>query len=196
MDIFDFLAKHGIEIGEEQREDFRKQFFENFKTAAEVNRKAEQAKADKARIEELEAQVNELNGNIAKLDGESGASAKTIKELQDRVEAYEQADEERKAAAKAKADREAFDSIYAEALEGFKAKGRTLNGGLVGEAVAEKAYKMHGENPAMGIADIIEAITKDDPSAWANPQRDPHSMPTPGNSESGEEKKPKFKSFF
>lgn len=196
MDIFDFLAKHGIEIGEDQREDFRKQFFENFKTAAEVNRKAEQAKADKARIEELEAQVNELNGNIARLDGESGASAQTIKELQDRVAAYEQADEERKAAEKAKADREAFDGIYAEALEGFKAKGRTLNGGLVGEAVKEKSYKMHGENPAMGIADIIEVITKDDPSAWANPQRDPHAMPTPGNSESGEDKKPKFKSFF
>lgn len=182
MDIFEFLAKHGIEVGDDQREGFRKEFFEQFKTASEVNRKAEQAKADKARIAELEAQVDELNANIAKLDGESGASADTIAELQKQVEAYKAADDERKAAAKAKADREAFDGIYAEALEGFKAKGRTLNGGLVGEAVAEKAYKMHGENPAMGIADIIEAITKDDPSAWANPQQDPKNMPKPGAS--------------
>lgn len=196
MDIFDFLAKHGIEIGEEQREDFRKQFFENFKTAAEVNRKAEQAKADKARIEELEGIVAERDKAIEALNSEGGASADTIADLQKQVEAFKAAEEERKAAEKAKADREAFDGIYAEALEGFKKKGRTLHGGIVGEAVAEKAYRMHGENPAMGIADIIEAITKDDPSAWANPQRDPHAMPTPGNSEGGEDKKPKFKSFF
>ena len=180
MDIFEFLANHGIEVGEERREGFRKEFFEQFKTAAEVTRNAEKAKADKERIAELEAQVDELNANIAKLDGESGASADTIAELQKQVEAYKAADDERKAAAKAKADREAFDGIYAEALEGFAKKGRTLNGGLVGEAVAEKAYKMHGENPAMGIADIIEAITKDDPSAWANPQQDPKNMPKPG----------------
>lgn len=180
MDIFDFLAKHGIEIGEEQREDFRKQFFENFKTAAEVNRKTDQAKADKARIEELEGIVAERDKAIEALNSEGGASADTIAELQKQVEAFKAAEEERKAAEKAKADREAFDGIYAEALEGFKAKGRTLNGGLVGEAVAEKAYKMHGENPAMGIADIIEAITKDDPSAWANPQQDPKNMPKPG----------------
>lgn len=196
MDIFEFLANHGIEIGEDQRESFRKEFFDNFKTSAEITRNAEKAKADKERIEELEGIVAERDKAIEALNSEGGASADTIAELQKQVEAFKAAEEDRKAAAKAKADREAFDSIYAEALEGFKAKGRTLNGGLVGEAVAEKAYKMHGENPAMGIADIIEAITKDDPSAWANPQRDPHAMPTPGNSEGGEDKKPKFKSFF
>lgn len=179
MDIFEFLAKHGIEVGDEAKEGFRKDFFESFKTAEEVARKAEQAKADKDRIAELEATVAERDKAIEDLNGES---AESIDALKKQVEAYQAKEAERKAADDAKSAREAFDGIYAEALKGFEAKGRTLNGGLVGEAVAEKAYKMHGENPAMGIADIIEAITKDDPSAWANPQRDPHNMPKKGES--------------
>lgn len=186
MDVFEFLSAHGIEMPEDKREEFRKDFFEQFKTASEVNRKAEQAKADKARIAELEGIVAERDKAIEALNSEGGASADTIAELQKQVEAYKQAETERKAAEKAKAERDAFDGIYAEALEGFKAKGRTLNGGIVGEAVAEKAYKMHAENPAMGIADIIEAITKDDPSAWANPQTDPKRMPVPQQGVNGD----------
>lgn len=196
MDIFEFLAKHGIEVGDESREDFRKSFFENFKTASELSRKAEQSKADKARIAELESQVEELNGNIAKLDGESGTSAQTIKELQDRVAAYEQAEAERKAAAKAKADRDAFDGFFAETMRGFSEKGLNIKEGLYSEQIPDMAYKMQTENPAMSLPSIVDALAKQYPDMWANPQREPHKMPTPGKGGEGDAEKPKFKTFF
>lgn len=175
MDVFELLAKHGIDVAEDKREGFRKDFFDNFKTASEVARKAQKLEEANGRISELEAAVADRDKAIEGLKSDGGDNAKTIEELQAAVQAYKDAEAKREAEAKAASERAAFDKLFAEALGN-----KEFAADLVRESVGSKSFEMHKANPAMGIADIIAAVTEGQDGIWKNPQTDPKKMPVPG----------------
>lgn len=176
QNIKDILKEHGIELDDEKAKEVEKSVHENYRTIAEFDGKVAKLDAADARIAELEKQSGELAEQLKALDAEKGANAETVSALQAKVAAYEQAEEERAAKAKEAEQRGAFDSLFAEALDG-----REFASPILAEAVADRAYKMHRENPAMGIADVIAAVTKDGGDVWKNAQRDPKNMPLPGS---------------
>lgn len=173
--IRELLAKHEIELDEEKATAFEKDVLANYKTKGELEKTTEKKNE---RIKELETQLSGMSETVETLKAD-GAEVESLKE---QVAAFRKADEERKAAEDEAAKRNTFNGLFDEAVAGFSKDGKNLASGLYREAVSERAYKMHNENPAMGIKDIINEITKDDPNAWVNPQREPHKMPIPGES--------------
>ena len=186
--IKELLAKHEIELDEEKATAFEKDVLVNYKTKAEFEKTNE--KKDE-RIKALETQLSEMSETVETLKAD-GAEVESLKE---QVAAFKKADEERKAAEDEAAKRNTFNGLFDVAVADFSKDGKNLASGLYREAVSERAYKMHSANPDMKMKDIINEITKDDPNAWLNPQREPHNMPKPtGNGSECE--KPKFKNFF
>lgn len=173
--IVEILREHGIELADDKAKEIEKAVHESYRTVAEFDGKVAKLDAANARVSELEAQAGELSEQLKALDAEKGANAEAVSALQAKVAAYEQAEADRAAKAKEAESRAAFDGLFAEALDG-----REFASPILKDAVADRAYKMHGENPAMGIADIIEAVTKDGGDVWKNAQLDPKNMPPAG----------------
>lgn len=173
--ITEILREQGFEMDDEKAKAVEKAVLESYRTIEELNGKAAKLEAANARIAELEAQSSELTDQLKALDAEKGANADAVSALQAKVAEFEQAEAERAAKAKEAGERAAFDDLFAQALDG-----RTFSSDLIAEAVSAKAYEMHKQNPAMGVADIIAKVTGDQ-DVWSNPQRDPKKMPVPSN---------------
>lgn len=171
--ITEILREHGFEMDDDKAKSVEKAVLESYRTIEELNGKAAKLDAANARIAELEAQSSELSDQLKALDAEKGANAEAVSALQAKVAEFEQAEADREAKAKEAGERAAFDDLFAQALDG-----REFSSDLIAEAVAGKAYEMHKQNPAMGVADIIAKVTGDQ-DVWSNPQRDPKKMPLP-----------------
>lgn len=150
---------------------------ENYRTINEVQSKTE-------RIEKLESQVAEYEERIKTLDSDSQEN----EALKAKVAEYEQAEAERKAEEEEREGREAFAKSFDEAVAKRKA-GNSFSNPLIRESVLSKVMDMCAGNPAIGIDDAISTVTKDVDGVWANPQQQPHNMPTGNTWGSDEEDK-------
>lgn len=173
--ITEILREQGFEMDEDKAKAVEKAVLESYRTIEELNGKAAKLDAANARISELEGQTGELSKQLKAIEDGKGADAETIEALKAKVAEFEKAEADRAAKAKEAGERAAFDDLFKQALDG-----REFSSDLIAEAVAGKAYEMHKQNPAMGVADIIAKVTGDQ-DVWSNPQRDPKKMPVPSN---------------
>lgn len=176
--VLELLKEHGIEVEEEKAKAFEKDVLANYKTVAEFEQKTSKLEESQKRVTELEGKVGELTETIESLNDD----AKGVDDLKQQIEKFKQSEAERKQAEEAAQKRATFDGLFNGEVAKLAKDGKELSGGLMREAITEKAYQMHSANPDMKMSTIISEITKDDPNAWVNPQRDPHKMPIPGES--------------
>lgn len=159
--ITEILQGFAEKLGADGVEAIRAEVMENYRSIDETTKKAE-------RVKELEGELKALEERIAELDGNSDQ----VRELQDRIAAYEAKEQERQAAAQEDAKRKSFETAFDAALDG-----REFANGLMRETVLGKAYGLCSEQEGLGAREAIETITKDIDGVWSNPQRDPAKMP-------------------
>lgn len=158
-DIEAILAENGIP--EDKREAVAKAVRENYRTIAEVTKKAE-------RISELETANAELASKVGELEGEG----EKLDELRKQVAEYRQAEEERKAKAAEDAKRDSFRALFENALDG-----REFANSIVRDAVFENAYAQC-QTVGTGVREAIDAAVGDSDGVWMNPQTNAKKMPS------------------
>lgn len=154
----------------EQREEIAKAVHEGYVTRNEVEEK-------RARISSLTEQVQALSEQAKALDG----TAEQVRELRERVEAYERAEADRAKAEEEAKGRAEFAAQFEAALNG-----RTFANQLTHDAILERAYQRHAANPDMGADAILAAVTDGADGLWANPKADPRKMPLPATDKAAE----------
>lgn len=159
------LQELGIDLGD-KAEDFKKEHATNYKTVAEVQQKSE-------RITALENELAEANKALDSVKEASAGDADALKKAQEQIAAFEKEKADREKAETEKADKAAFSERFKKAV-GEK----TFANDLIASTVEGKAYETSKANPDMDLAAIISGIAGDNAGIWANPQTDPHKMPS------------------
>lgn len=177
--LSEILQAAGIEVDDASTKRLQTELSRDYRSLAEVERKDQQIEQKDARISELEGQVTAMGQKVSELEQSGGESGEKVAELQRQVAEYRKSEEERKKAEEDARKRAEFESAFSDALGG-----QEFANELIRESVFSKAYRMHTENPAMRVEDILKGITGDMAGVWKNPQADPNKMPTttkPGN---------------
>lgn len=155
-DILAILKDAGVEVPEDKSADFKKNFFENYKSVAELEKKT-------ARITELETQNTELSEKVKGLDG----STQQIEELNKKVTEFEEAEKKRKEEQQAAE----LENALRERFKGLNGEKKYINE-YTEKAVFEdfKAATSDTANAGKSDADIYTALTKDK-NIYLNPQQ-------------------------
>lgn len=154
-------------LTDEQKSEITKGVTENYRTVAEVKTKTD-------RITELEGEVSTYKESIEALEGDS----KKLDELKAKVAEYEEAEEKRKAEAEEQAKATAFEKNFDDAIKNRSAEqGNSFVNDMMRDSVLTKVRKMCAEDESKGIAEAIDAVTKDVSGVWKNPQQPVHKMP-------------------
>lgn len=164
-DIKAILEDHAPSLDDDARAAILRDVQDNYRTVAEVEKKAQ-------RIADLEARQAELSEQVGALEG----AGDEVQALKDRVAEYERAEKERLEEADRATKRTAFERAFDDAVGD-----REFANDLVRKSVLESAMKACGESSAVGVREAIEAATKDVPNVWKNPQHDPAKMPDPNS---------------
>ncbi len=167
-DIFEILKENGVEVEEVKQKDIRKAFAENYKTINEFNEKTEA----------LNGQLTTANNTITDLKGKLEDAEKVdVKALQDRIKAFEDAEDTRKKNEAAERETEALKSRFAP----LKGENTFINEGTENWMFDEfrKAVGLE-ENKGKSDAAIYEAITKDK-NIYTNPNRKLTTPPVGGS---------------
>ena len=153
-----------FELTDEQRETIIREVTENYRTIAEVDRKAQ-------RITELEEQNKALTEQVGNLEGEG----EELEKLQAKVREFTEAEERRKSDEAEKAKRDTFKIVFDAALDG-----KEFANEIVRDSVFEKAFARCNEQTGMDAKAAISEFTKDVDGIWRNPQQDAKKMPGQG----------------
>lgn len=170
--LSEILQAAGLQLEEGQVGALQAQLAQDYRSIGEVERKNAAIEQKDARISELEGQVTAMSQKVSEMEQSGGANDAKVAELQAQVAEFQKAEAERKQAEEDAKKRLDFEGAFTEALGG-----QEFANDFVRESVFEKAYRMHGENPAMGVKDIVTSITGDQAGIWKNPQQDPARMP-------------------
>lgn len=162
--IYELLTEIGIEVPEEKKADFDKAFGENYKTIADYQKQKE-------KLDTANQSVKELNETIKGYEG----TDETIKMLQEKVDAYEQAEADRVQAEKdRKADEEMNAKITSEIGDVEFINEFTKNS--IYQAIKDGVKA----DSTKGVKSIFEELTKDKEGIFKNPQ-DPIHLPKGGS---------------
>lgn len=159
--IHTLLEEIGFTVPDEKKADFDKAVAANYRTIAEVEKATAARDTYKSQLESANKQIGELSESVKALEG----SNDTLKELQDKVAAYEKAEIERKAAEQRAAEDAALKAAYDVAVEG-KAFVNDFTKSAIFDACKAELAKI--ENKGKGIAEIFTALTTDKAGIFAN----------------------------
>lgn len=155
------LKEHAPDLNDETLEATASALLKKYRSKEELDAKAE-------RVKQLEAENAELTEKVDSIEADS----KELDELKETVAQFKEKEEQRKAEAEEAAKRETFKTAFDTALGE-----RKFSNDLMRETVFDKAYKLCGEDSAVGVSDAIESVTKDVDGVWSNPQQDAKKMP-------------------
>ena len=158
--IYEILTEIGVEVPEEKKSDFDKSFGGNYKTIVDYQKQKE-------KLDTANQSIKELNETIKGYEG----TDETIKTLQGKVEAYEQAEADRVQAEK---DRKADEEMNARITETI---GEVE---FINEFTKNSIYQAIKDgvkaDSTKGVKSIFEELTKDKEGIFKNPQ-DPINLP-------------------
>ena len=163
--IKDIIGELGIELDEAKLGDLEKAVLENYRTVAEVENK-------QSRISELEQQLATANEALEAAKNADVSNADEVQAMRDKIDAYEKADEERKAQTEEEKARQEFDEKFVKTVGD-----KQFVNDIVRGAVADKAYAIAKANPDMDVAAILGGIVGDAEGVWQNPQQTVKKMP-------------------
>lgn len=153
-DITEILKQSGVEIPEENKETFLKEFRASYKSTAELDKIREKKESLESRISEL----NQVVDGYKKVDLEG-----LKKEISDWKTKYENADKEYTA----KFNKQ----LLANAFTGFKFSSKTAKEGIFSKALSSDKIKFDNES-VKGLDDFIKDMKEQDPTAFANEQEE------------------------
>lgn len=168
-DIKAILSEH--ELDSSVSESIIKAVNENYRTIDEMEKKAK-------RIDDLTAQNKALTEQVGELQGDG----EEVEKLRKQVADFQEAENQRKATEAENEKREAFRVTFDAAVGE-----RKFANDLVRSSVFESVYKTCSEDAGAGAKDTLEALTKDMPGVWENPQTSPHNMPNGGDLSQGKQ---------
>ncbi len=169
QNIREILEGAGVEVEAGKLAEIEKAVLANYRSKAEAEAKA-------AKVAELEQRLAEADAAIEAAKQADVTNAAEVEEMRGKLEAYEKADEERRA----KADEDKARAEFDEKLAGAVGE-KSFANGIVAEAVKDKAFKLAKANPDMDIAAVLASVVGDTDGVWANPQRAVHKMPAGGS---------------
>ena len=184
--IESILKDLGIEIPADKKDTFDKELKENYKTVSEVEKIKSKNDELTSQLAEKDNSIKELNDKIKAYDGKDT----DIKALQDKVAEYEQKEQERIENEKKQKEETELKTRFDSLLGDNKWKHSDIENGRF---TAFKEALNNAENKGKGDKEIFEAITKD-LDCFVNPQQEKINLPA--NSNSNEEKPKGFPSFF
>lgn len=140
MDILDILKKHGVEIPEEKRNDFSKDFQLNYKTARDFKEVKDNLSELQKSLEgntNLQAQLSALQ---KKYDTDIAERDKKIGELN-------------------------FDSKLATALSGIEFSSGRIKQSIVSE-IKSKGFKISDKGEIEGLQDYLKGLYDNEPDSF------------------------------
>lgn len=153
-DIVEILKDSGVEIPEENKESFLKEFRASYKSTAELDKIKEKKESLEARISELDKVVD----GYKKVDLEG-----LKKEISDWKEKYENADKEYTA----KFNKQ----ILTNAFNSFKFSSNTAKEGIFSKALSSDKIKFENDT-VKGLDDFIKDMKEQDPNAFVVEQEE------------------------
>lgn len=148
-DIVEILKQSGVEIPEENKETFLKEFRESYKSTAELNK-------IKEKKESLESRISELNQVV---DGYKKVDLDGLKqEISDWKTKYENADKEYTA----KFNKQ----LLTTAFNNFKFSSNTAKEGIFAKALSSDKIKFENDT-VKGLDDFIKEMKEQDAGAFA-----------------------------
>lgn len=147
-DISEILSNSGIEIPEEKRESFLKEFRTSYKSVAELDKLREKK-------ESLETRINELNDVVS---GYKKIDVDGLKQqVNDWKEKYENIDKEYAA----KINKQ----ILTNAFNKFKFSSNTARAGIFNSALSSDKIKFENDS-VVGLDEFMKAMKEQDPQAF------------------------------
>lgn len=152
----------GFELTDDVREAIIREVGENYRSIVEVTKKSQ-------RIEELESQNKALTEQVNGLEGNS----EELESLREQVNAFAEAEEQRKA-----------DELEAQKRATFKERfnaavgDREFTNDLIRDSIFEKTYAKCSETIGYDPKEAINELTKDTDGIWKNPQKAAEKMPS------------------
>lgn len=161
--IYEILTEIGVEVPEEKKSDFDKSFSGNYKTIVDYQKQKE-------KLDTANQSIKELNETIKGYEG----TDETIKTLQGKVEAYEQAEADRVQAEKDRIADEEMNARITETIGDVE---------FINEFTKNSIYQAIKDgvkaDSTKGVKSIFEELTKDKEGIFKNPQ-DPINLPKGG----------------
>lgn len=158
--IYEILTEIGVEVPEEKKSGFDKAFGENYKTIVDYQKQKE-------KLDTANQSIKELNETIKGYEG----TDETIKTLQGKVEAYEQAEADRVQAEKERKADEEMNARITETIGEVE---------FINEFTKNSIYQAIKDgvkaDSTKGVKSIFEELTKDKEGIFKNPQ-DPINLP-------------------
>lgn len=145
----------GIELTEEQQQQFNSEISANYKTVAEFEKKTKKLEDDKSN---LQAQIKSAEETLKGFEGVN------VDEINKKLADYQKQIEDIEKSYKAKLEAREFDDILAESL-----KGVNFSSNLAKRAVTEdikKAGLTVVNGKIMGLNDYLDELRKSDPTAF------------------------------
>lgn len=182
-DISEILKKHDIEVPEEKKDDFYKEFRSSYKSTAELDRLREK----KDNLESTLKEYNSVIDNYKQIDIEGLKS-----EINTWKDKYEQADKEYK--------EKINKNILSREFEKFKFSSNTAKESLFNKALKSETIKFE-DNNVQGIDSFFEEIKKNDPTVFVSeePEEEPpkftRQISNKTNKITGDPSKMDFKSY-
>lgn len=148
-DISEILTNNGIEIPEDKKESFLKDFRASYKSTAELDKIKEKKESLESRITELD----EVISSYKKLDIDGLKS-----EIDSWKNKYEEADKEYTA----KFNKQLLNNAFSK----FNFSSKTARDGIFNEAFSSDKIKFDNDT-VVGLDEFIEIVKQNDPKAFA-----------------------------
>lgn len=162
-DFFTILAEAEIEVADDKKEALKKVLNENYKTIAEFNKKVDDLKSKDEELTAKETTINELKEQIGNLE----EGSKGLNELNAKLKAYEDAENERKANAAKEEKLNAIKARFSPLKKDKEYVNEYAEKGVFDDFVKALNDKA---NEGKSDAEIYEAITKDK-NIYVNPNQ-------------------------
>ena len=179
MDILEILKKYGLEISEENKADFDKDFRKSFKSAAELQKV-------KTELSTVQSDLDKANETIENSKVASTQSADIEKKYKDEIEGY------KKELATIK-----FNSLLDKELKGIEFSSERVKSSIIADITAKGFEEEDGK--LTGLSDYIKELYEKEPQSFKSVDDSIHtwgSSSTPTKQENKPTKENKLGKIF
>lgn len=166
--IEELLGSLGIEIPEEKKEEFDKNFNENYKTIAEVTKLKEKLETSKGDYDNLNKTLSQRDADLEELKQklkESGADTSKIEELQSKLDQLQADYNKQGEDFKKEISKRDYKSKIEDASKDLKFTSTSAKESFMAKAI-EKNFTIEGDK-VLGFQDFVNEYKEKDSGAFA-----------------------------
>lgn len=163
-DIFEILKGHGLEVPSDKAEAFKKEFVENYKAVAELEKKTAKIAALEEEKKTLEAQIKTANETI------SGFEGADIEGLNKQIADYKQKLKDTEEQYKKDIEQRDFKEALTEAMKEVEFTSEYARKSVMAEIEAAGLKLIDGK--IIGLNDLIDTIKEKDKAAFVDKEQE------------------------